>query len=126
MSWTETVVSEYGRSLGLSAWEFNAAGVAGLRFERLGRLFIERLEVGVLVYLTREYRHPDAELFQAALALCHWDQNPEYPVNASLEGEGNLVFSVSLSDSELDLPALERAIDSLDQLHNAVLEGSNR
>ena len=126
MSWVDETLADYGRSLGLPTLEFNDDGVASVRFERLGELYIERLEDGVLIYVTREYDQPDATLYANALAACHWELNPPMPVNSSLHGDRLLVFSATLADSEFDVPATERTIDYLGRMHDVVLEGASK
>ena len=126
MSWRETVLAEYGRSLGFNTLAFNANGVANLRFERRGELFLERTDTGLLAYVVRPLSHPDAALFRQVLAACHWDHNPDYPLNAALEGGQNLVFSIALPEADLDVPTLTLALESLDRLHHFVEEGVDR
>ena len=58
----------------------------------------------------------------AALSVTHWDLNPEFPVNSALHEDNTLVFSVSVPESEFNLPTLEKAIDYLGRQHDSVME----
>lgn len=124
MSWIDTTLAEYGRSLGIETLGFSAEGVASLRFDRWGELFIEKLSSGVLVYLARDYPRLDFRQLAAAATSCHWDENPTYPVNVALNGENTLVYSVTLAETEFDLPAIERVVSYLGQRHELIGEGA--
>lgn len=125
MSWIDDVIADYGRSLGLPTLELNGTGVASLRFGSLGELFIEQLDEGVVMYLSQAHERPEPQTFVNAMTACHWDRNPPFSTNASLNGDQNLVFSVTLRESDVDVPTLERTVDYLGKLHNEAREGSH-
>lgn len=123
MALTDDILSEYGRGLGLPSLGFNDAGICSLRFDRLGDLFIERLQDSLLVYLVRYHGRFETEALVAALAVGHWSNNPPFPVNAAVSGESALMFSLTLSASELNLPTVERAVSFLGRLHDSMQKG---
>lgn len=118
MSWIDDAVSDFGRTMGLEPLAFNSSGVINLVFEVSGALYLERADSALLVYLCREIDRPSAELYAAALELCHWRHNHDYPVNAALHQDKTLVFSVRLTEEQVSVPALEQVIQLLDSLQN--------
>ena len=122
MSWIDDTLADYGRSLGFDNLEFNDSRSATLRFERLGDLFIEEIEGGILLYIARAYDRLETNQLVNALSATHWELNPDFPVNSALHEENTLVFSVSVPESEFNLPTLERAIDFLGRQHDSVME----
>lgn len=123
MSWVEQTVAEFGRGLGIDGLRFNEQGVVTLATERMGTLFIERAEQAVLVYLVQPLDRASGEAYARALDACHWRHNHPFVVSAGLRQETGLLFAVRLTESEFDLPTLERAISLLDELHREVREG---
>ena len=125
MSWVDDALADYGRSLGLPSLEFNESGTASLQFDVLGELYIEQVEGSILLYVAREYQRLDTRVMADAMSACHWDGNPAFPANVALHADNNLVFSVTLPETEFDVPNMERAIDYLGSLHDSVREGTN-
>lgn len=123
MSWVEQTVAEFGRGLGLDRLEFNPQGVVTLATERMGTLFIERVDGAVLVYLVQPLDRASAESYARALDACHWRHNHPFQVSAGLRQETGLLFAVRVIESDFDLPTLERVISLLDELHREVREG---
>ncbi len=124
MSWVNEALADYGRSIGIDSLTFNEAGVASLKFELLGDLYIEQADAGVLVYLMREIERPSAEIYAAALEVCHWQHNHAYQVNPSLRGERYLILAVNLTEEDFSVPTLEQLLQLLGQLHDQALEGA--
>lgn len=125
MNWADNVLADFGRSLGLPSLEFNEAGVASLKFEVLGDLYIEKVDNGenVLIYVVRELDRPSREIFIKALELCHWENHHPFAVNAALRGDRHLVFSVNLPANEFSMQTLEQLIQFFGQLHDQAKEG---
>ena len=124
MSWIDDVLADYGRMLGFETLAFNDDGVVSLRFETLGDLFIEQIDDGLLLYVTRTYERSELPLFINALSACHWEQNATFATNASQGRDGELIFSVVVPESDVNVPTIERAVADLGKLHDAAQEGS--
>ncbi len=123
MSWVDDALADFGRALGFPDLRFPASGPVSLQFERLGTLYFEPLDGQVLTYVVRTLDRPDGELFARALDICHWRHHHPFPVHAGLHAETQLSFAVRIPDTEFTLPTIERAVDLLGQLHDAVTEG---
>lgn len=124
MSYIEQTVAEWGRGLGMDRLQFNSDGVLSLASDALGALFIERRDDdAVLIYLVRPLDRASGEAYARALDSCHWRHNLPYIATPALRHDQNLLFAVHLSDSQCDLPTLERVISLLDELHREVREG---
>ncbi|HVJ87941.1 MAG TPA: CesT family type III secretion system chaperone [Caulifigura sp.] len=123
MSWIDDALADFGRSLGFDQLKFPAEGPVSLQFDRLGTLYFEPLEGSILTYVVRSLDRPDAEMFARALDICHWRHHHAFPVHAGLHGETELTFALRIPDSDFRLPTIERAVDLLGQLHDAVSEG---
>lgn len=119
MTWVDEAIRDFGRGIGFADLALSGNGVVSLSFEARGTLFIERAEGdAVLVYLSRAVPYPPPGLFERALAACHYKEGLPFPVSAGFLGDDRLVFLVRLPEKEFSLPALERAIELLTQLHD--------
>ncbi|HVJ68525.1 MAG TPA: CesT family type III secretion system chaperone [Caulifigura sp.] len=123
MSWVDDALASFGRSLGFNDLRFRGQGPVSLEFDRLGTLFFEPQDGHILTYVVRKLDRPDAEFYARALDISHWRHHHAFPVSAGLHGETELTFAVRISESEFTLPTIERAVDLLGQLHDAVSEG---
>jgi type III secretion system chaperone SycN len=123
MSYVEQTVADWGRSMGMERLEFNDQGVVSIVSESLGALFIERQPEGILIYLVRSMDRASGDSYASALDACHWRHNLPFVATPALRHEQNLLFAVHLTDSQFDLPTLERVISVLDQLQRDVREG---
>ena len=126
MSWIDTAISEFGRTLGLHELAFNDRSVINLVYEMSGSLYLEKSDSSLLVYLCRDIERPNAVLFSLALELCHWRHNLSYPVNAALYESRRLIFSTLLTEEQVSVPTLGEVIRLLEQLHNQASEGASR
>jgi type III secretion system chaperone SycN len=118
----ESVLAEFGRSIGISGLAFNENQAVHLKLERDGHLYFEHAPEAkvVTVALARTIQAPKAELWQEALALCHREQRHPIPVNAGLAPGERLAFFVRFGDEEISLPGVESAIQLLTRLHQRV------
>jgi type III secretion system chaperone SycN len=123
MSWVDDALADFGRSLGFNDLQFRSDGPVSLEFARLGTLYFEPLDGHVLTYVVRTLDRPDAGLFARALDLCHWRHHHAFPIQAGLAGDTQLSFAVRIPESDFTLPTIERVVDLLGQLHDAVSEG---
>ena len=122
MNWVEDTIRDFGRGMGVENLSFNNEGFLCLDIETLGSLFIERIEEAVIVYLAREIPQHVTGILGKALALCHYREGLPFAVNAAFREENLLIFSVRLSENEVSLPVLERAVDLIMEQHRKVKE----
>lgn len=123
MSWVDDALADFGRSIGIAGLQFAADSPVSLEFERLGTLCFEQLDGCVLVYAVRRLDRPDEECLSAALDACHWRHNHPFPVQAGLHGGEHLTFAVRIPERDFALPMIERAVNFLGEMHDAVSEG---
>ncbi len=123
MSWVDDALGDFGRTLGFDQLRFPDSGPVRLEFDRLGALFFEQLDGQILTYVVRTLDRADGELLARALDMCHWRHHHAFPVHAGLHGETELTFAVRIPESDFTVPTIERVVDLLGQLHDAVSEG---
>jgi type III secretion system chaperone SycN len=122
MTWVDDVVSEFGRSMGFPRLQFDDKGVVSLKFERLGTVVLEKLDETVLIYMARELSPQDTEAARRALALCHYKEQPPFPLQAALHRDQELVFGLRIPARDFQLPTLERAVSYLDHVHQQAVK----
>lgn len=124
MSPVSEVLTEFGRSLGLTNFRWPESGTAAFAFDARGTLYLEERDETLLVYLARNLdlhrRGPDP--FKNALQLCHYRHQWPFVVQAGLRDEAQLVFLARLPVREVTLPALEQALELLTRLHERCVE----
>jgi type III secretion system chaperone SycN len=123
MSWVDNAIRDFGRGMGMEALTLNDEGLLCLDFETTGRLYIERAENAVLVYLVRMIPQHDNVNLQNALALCHYREGLSLTVNAGFGEENRLVFIARVPERDFSLSMLEKTIELLTRLHQKVFEG---
>jgi type III secretion system chaperone SycN len=126
MSWVDEALADFGRGLGFSDLRFQGNSPVSLEFDRLGTLCFEREDQHVLTYVVRALERPDAEFLARALDMCHWRHHHAFPVQAGLHGENMLTFAIRVPESDFTLPTIERVVDLLGRMHDAVSEGVPR
>ena len=119
MNWIDDTIRDFGRGMGMEL-ALDERGVLQLAFERMGTLGFERAKEGVLVYLRRLLEHPGADTYRRALQVCHYSENPLFPVQPALQADGGLLFAIYVPAADFQMPTLERAVAFLDLLHNEV------
>lgn len=122
MSHLASTLDEFGQSLHLQRLVLNSNGVAVLRIDDLGTLYIERHEAGLALLLARELSFPEPRRLEKALALCHPQENLSFAPMAALQGDRKLVFAGVLAEEAVTVPALQRMLEELGHLHQRVTE----
>lgn len=119
MSVASGVLTEFGRSLGLTDFRWPDAGMAVFEFDARGTLYLEERDETLLAYLIRplDRRQSSLSVFKNALRLCHYRHQWPYVAQTGLRDESQLVFLVRLPVREVTLPALEQALELLTLLH---------
>lgn len=120
MNWIDDALHDFGRGMGIAGLKFDRDAVVGLTFERRGALFFERADAAVLVYLARRTPGHDSGPLERALCCTHYGEGHPLPIQAGLLGEDTLVLLARLEDRAFSLPALEKAVALLTELHDRV------
>lgn len=115
-------IDDFGRSLGIDGLRPGDNGVVDLEIENVGRLQLEAKGELACLTLARPWPLHAAHAAAAALSLCHWDRDNPWPTHAGALGDEWLTMSVFLPMTELDVPALERALPYLSRLLDDVAE----
>ena len=114
MGWRDEVLAEVGQGMGIEGLDFNGTGVVSFEFERMGTLYIEHQEAGILMYLIRELpQHDTMPVLEKALRLCHYTQSQKFPLQVGAQEGEQLFLCVYLSNEEFDRPNVEAVIQSL-------------
>ncbi|MEW4561556.1 CesT family type III secretion system chaperone [Bremerella sp. JC770] len=115
-------IHELGLQLGFDSLAFDSRGSLQLAIENTGILGFERQDQAVLIYLMRYVGHPDKELLQRALEICHYDHTSLDWCQASLIRDHQLTFATKLSRSEFRVATIESSLDKLSELHDQVMK----
>ncbi|OED44870.1 type III secretion chaperone SycN [Endozoicomonas sp. (ex Bugula neritina AB1)] len=114
MEWRDDVLAEVGRGMGIEGLDFSGTGVISFEFERMGTLYMEHQEDGVLMYLIRELpAHDYMEVLEKALKLCHYTQSQQFPLQVGAQEREQLFLCIYLANEEFDRPNVETVIQSL-------------
>ncbi|MEI2740849.1 MAG: type III secretion chaperone SycN [Candidatus Competibacter sp.] len=120
MNWIDDALREFGRGMGIAGLTLDRDTVAGLTFERRGALFFERADAAVLVYLARRTPAHDSVPLERALRHAHYGEGHPLPIQAGLLGEDTLVLLARVEERAFSLPALEKAVALLTELHDRI------
>lgn len=118
MNWIDDALHDFGRNMGIAGLGFDGNAVAGLAFERRGALFVERAGDAVLVYLARQAPDRDGAWLERALRCTHYREGHPLPIQAGLLGDDTLVFLARVEERGFSLPALEKTVTLLTELHD--------
>ena len=93
-------------------------GRAVFSIEGMGRLDLQECDEDLLVSLARDISTSDDRLAvqRAALQSVHYKHQLQPPVQASMQKD-TLVFSIRLHADEIDVPAIDHALQQLHSLH---------
>jgi type III secretion system chaperone SycN len=116
----DDVLAQFAAELGLGPFARDGDAPAVFRFERSGRLFVERRGERILVYLEGAEPVRGGGPLVAALTACAVGRQRDQTVRAGLTGDDRLVFGVRFGDDEFTLQALHRALDLLITAHAEV------
>ncbi len=114
----DDVIKEFGKYIGIEELKMGENGILCLEFENSGNFYVELCDDRVLLYLSKELRRDDKDVYIKALRSCHYKESLDYRINVGLKGEDNLIFLIKARGEELDLPFFQKALDTLFQLHN--------
>lgn len=117
MTWVDDTLRTFGQSMNLDPLNFNERGVICLDIEHTGRLYLEREEEHILIYLTRNVPPYAHGVYAKALSLCHFKESLPYDVHAG-KREDHLVFLIRMPATAFSPPNLERALALLKDLHD--------
>lgn len=120
MSALDDVLAQFTVELGMGSDPIDTDAPVVFRFERSGRLFVERRGERILVYLEAPAPAQGHQTLVAALAACDIGQRRAMPVRAGLTTDDRLVFGVVLQDRDFTLQALHAALTLLIRLHAEV------
>ncbi|MDR3077413.1 MAG: type III secretion chaperone SycN [Planctomycetota bacterium] len=115
-----SAIAEFGNRLNLPGLTPGASGRVDLSIEKLGRLQIEEADGFALVTLARPWPAHAARAALTALDLCHWRENHPWPLNAGAKDGEWLLFTAGIPLPDFSLPELERALNHLSGLLDAV------
>lgn len=122
MSLSSAVLAEFGQSLGIADLQWPPSKRLTLSFDLRGTLYLEDRDETLLMYLVRpiDPGKPLGAVLKSALQYCHYRQGLPFTVQPGLRGDTDLVFLVRLSSRSANLPDMERILETLTTLHNAV------
>lgn len=111
-------IAEFGRLIGLENLALPAAGPLGLDIERIGRLYLERNEGELLVYLALPLPAYESRRLLSAFELVAYENAPDFAWVPGVHDERLLLMS------RLPLPAVQAA--TLKRLMEFLLEISRQ
>ncbi len=114
MEWRDNVLAEIGQDMGVEGLNFSGTGVVSFEFERMGTLYIEQQEEGVLMYLIRALpSHEIMPVLIQALRQCHYTQSQRFPLQVGVQEREHLFLCIYLANDEFNRPNAESVIQSL-------------
>ena len=119
MSWIDDTIAEFGMSMNIPGMAFNHHGVVSLNIEKVGAVLIEKSECDVLVLMLRPFPQFAEDVCRRALDLCHYKNNPPFPVSTGLKREELLAFIMRIPERAFTLQAIESSLEYLAKLHEA-------
>ncbi len=117
----ERTVEIFGRQIDIEDLRFNGHKVICLDIDEIGKLFIERLKNGILVYLAMSIAAHDNDRLITALKLCHFKER--FPVSVSaghIASNRTLLLIIRFSDEDFSLPSLDMATELLFFLYEEI------
>ncbi len=118
----QQTLTDFGKTLEVDGLAFNENQVVHFNIETVGDLYIQANPEAeeILIYLLKEIPFASKDVYQKALSLGHYQEKNPYPVYVALLGEKGLIFAISLTSSQCDLPSLQTAIEHLTKLHERI------
>lgn len=114
MEWRDTVLAEVGQGMGIEGLNFSEAGAVSFEFERMGTLYMEPQEEGVLLYLTRALlSHDYMSVLEKALKLCHYTHSQKFALQVGVQEREQLFLCIYLANEAFNRPNVEAVIESL-------------
>ena len=114
MEWRDGVLAEVGRSMGIEGLDFSGSGVVSFEFERMGTLYIEQQEEGVLMYLIRALpTHDFTPVLMNALQQCYFTQSQRFALQVGVQEREQLFLCLYLANEEFSQPNVEAALQML-------------
>ena len=114
MGWRDEVLAEVGRGMGIEGLDFGGTGVVSFEFERMGTLYIEHQDDGILMYLIRTLpAHDFLPVLEKALKMCHYTQSQKFPLQVGAQEQEQLFLCIYLANEEFNRPNVETVIQSL-------------
>lgn len=120
--WIDETVAAFGRSIGIQGLDFDNNGVICLEIERMGVLFMESRDDGVLVYLARQMSGEANGWEEKALKLCHYKNGWPRQVYCGLTDDDRLVLLTRIPGREFVQAELEGTIALLSKIHDQVAQ----
>lgn len=122
MSYFGDTVAAFRAEIGLSERAIDDDQPAVFRFEQGERLYVERRDDQVLVYLEDPTPEASEELLIAALKVCGFRKRNAMPVRACLAGNNHLVFGLAFEDRAFDIQTLHQALNLLRDIRRQVTQ----
>ncbi|MCQ2396214.1 MAG: hypothetical protein MJ106_00765 [Lentisphaeria bacterium] len=115
--WLESILSEYGRQLGLKNFGVAEKGAAVLRFENGSALRFEYAMESLVMALEIPVQQPSPVVFKRLLAYARPERRKEFTVrSAYMEKKDCALFAIRVSEHDITLPLIVSASTELMQL----------
>ena len=114
MSGLSDTLRSFAEVASLPPFDGDGESVVGLRLEKSGTLFIERInDDAILVYLSFNKRDISLRSCLHLLSFCHPKRRLAFPFSLGMVGDETYVIFCRLTESSLSLPLLEDVIGHL-------------
>lgn len=120
MTMLDREIAEFGRRMGMPGFALAGNGVAALDIERLGRVYFERGEGELLMYLAVSVPAHDVQAPRRALELCGYRHAHPMPLCAGVHA-GNAVLLTRVDERSVTAAVLENAIVFLGQMQARIV-----
>jgi len=122
MSWTDEALKAFGKQMGISNLSFNSKGVCCLVMEKSGKLFIEKGDDELTIYIEKPLFRTDEEILEEILDKVHYKNTMGIPISAGICSDDKLVFATKIKRQDYSLPILEETVNRLIKLHDEVIK----
>ena len=105
----EQAISEFGKQVGLKNLAFNSRGLICMG-DKSSEVFLERIDNGVLAYITQEVSYVDADTYCALMSMCSYENKSVAYMNPGVTQDGKLLLAMRFDEDQASGSGLKNGI----------------
>ena len=121
MNWIDEAIQAFGKQIGINDLRLNERGVCCLVMEKSGELYFERGKENeeLIIYLSRPITNFEEDILEAALAATNYKNIKNFVFSVGLSNN-MLSFYTIIDSKDYSLSSLNKAVEFLQQVHDAI------